>query len=319
MSSTPCLLEIKNLSVAFEQKGETLLAVEDFSLKVETSQMVGLVGESGCGKSLSSLAILGLLPNNAKVPEGEILLNGQDLRKLDTESLRKLRGNQIALIPQDPMTALNPVYTIGEQLAEVLIEHKGLTEAEALRQSALLLDKVKIPNAKARLNDYPHQFSGGMRQRVMIAMAISCNPKLLIADEPTTALDVTVQAQILELMQGLMKELETGILLITHDLGVVAETCDKVCVMYAGQIVEEATTSKLFASPKHPYTQGLIASLPKAKSERLAAIKGQPPGIRKAHASCVFEPRCEKRMDSCKTTKPLLATFEEQQVRCLLY
>ena len=312
-------LEIKNLTVAFPKAGEMYLAVDDLSLSVSPGEMIGLVGESGCGKSLSSLAILGLLPPNAKVLSGQIILNGQNLLTLDHESLRKLRGNKMALIPQDPMTALNPVYTIGDQLAEVLVNHKGLSYDAALKRSTELLDRVRIPNAKARLNDYPHQFSGGMRQRVMIAMAISCNPKLLIADEPTTALDVTVQAQILELMQSLMKEMDTAILLITHDLGVVAETCNRVCVMYAGQLVEQASVTDLFKHPKHPYTQGLIASLPKAGQTHLKAISGQPPGIRVAQAGCVFEPRCEQRLEHCKTQNPQQITIGEQQARCLLY
>jgi oligopeptide/dipeptide ABC transporter ATP-binding protein len=326
MTLTLPLLDIQHLTVTFQQEGAAHLAIDDLSLRLYPGEMLGLVGESGCGKSLTSTAVMGLLPKTAHIASGQILFHGIDLLKLDAEAFRKLRGNDIALIPQDPMTSLNPVYTIGNQLAEVLTTHKGLTQQDALKTSTELLDRVRIPNAKDRLNSYPHEFSGGMRQRVMIAMALSCTPKLLIADEPTTALDVTVQAQILALMKDLIRDENTAILLITHDLGVVAEVCDRVAVMYAGQIVEEATVDGLFKAPSHPYSQGLLASLPQPGMTQLQAIPGQPPGLRLPSDSCVFEPRCPKKRSECAEHRIGVTLIEtgqmhqdEHRVRCLLY
>lgn len=319
------LLDVSHLSVCFPKQNENWLAIEDLSFQLASQEVLGIVGESGCGKSLTANSILGLLPKTAKITHGDIVFGGKSLTTLDAESYRKLRGAEIALIPQDPMTSLNPVFTVGNQLAEVLVTHKKMSWDAATRQAISLLDMVKIPNAKDRINDYPHQFSGGMRQRVMIAMALSCHPKLLIADEPTTALDVTVQAQILDLMRDLQKDFGTSILLITHDLGVVADICDRVAVMYSGQIVETATLNQLFADPKHPYTQGLMASLPQAKNKKLTAIPGQPPGLRlqdqldSPNIGCTFARRCSQHLPQCDITQlELTEVNTNQSARCVL-
>ena len=303
------LLTIQDLSIAFpieDSQGRHCWApaVSGLSLSIDKSEIVGLVGESGCGKSLTSLAVLGLLPTAAKRTSGAIYFDGKELTALEAEAYRRLRGNDIALIPQDPLTSLNPVYSIGEQIAEVLRTHTNLRGAALKERVVELLESVKIPNAKDRYNDYPHEFSGGMRQRVMIAMALSCEPKLLIADEPTTALDVTVQAQILDLMREIRQERGTAILMITHDLGVVAELCDRVMVMYAGQRMEEAPAKALFETPKHPYTQGLLNSIPRLGLETLEPIDGQPPSVGAHPLGCPFEPRCSQRVEQCKTDKP---------------
>ena len=322
--NTP-LLDVKNLTITFPKNTANWLAIENLSFQLAQKEVVGLVGESGCGKSLTANAILGLLPEAAQIQNGQILFNGTSLTMLDAESYRKYRGVEIALIPQDPMTALNPVYSVGEQLAEVLVTHKGLSWKLAKQQAISLLDMVKIPYAKDRINDYPHQFSGGMRQRVMIAMALSCHPKLLIADEPTTALDVTVQAQILDLMRELQQDFDTAILLITHDLGVVADICDRINVMYAGLIVETASIENLFKHPMHPYTQGLMTSIPKSKKEKLQTIPGQPPGLRlqervnSPNIGCTFAARCTHREDNCETNLIELRPMSTSQtVRCIL-
>lgn len=314
------LLKIKDLTVAFPTEEGPAYAIKELSLSIAPQSVLGLVGESGCGKSMTSLSILGLIPKPGRIASGEIWFNGQNLTQLSDESLRQIRGADIALIPQDPLTSLNPVYTIGNQLCEVLTLHQGVSYAQAEQRAIELLDLVRLPNAKARIHDYPHQFSGGMRQRVMIAMALSCNPKLLIADEPTTALDVTVQAQILTLMKEIQQEFKTAIILITHDLGVVAELCDRVAVMYAGRIVEEASVKTLFKNPLHPYTQGLLNSLPKATQERLEPIEGQPPALTEIPKGCSFEPRCHARMEVCTSKFPDTSEQkEEQRVRCYLY
>ncbi len=314
------LLQINHLSVAFPTEAGLAYAIKDLNLQLEPTRILGLVGESGCGKSMTSLAILGLIPKPGQITSGEIYFEGKDLTQLPPENLRAVRGAQIALIPQDPLTSLNPVYSIGNQMIEVLRHHQGLTQGQAEKRSIELLDLVRLPNAKDRIHDYPHQFSGGMRQRVMIAMALSCNPKLLIADEPTTALDVTVQAQILTLMQDVQKEFKTAIILITHDLGVVAEVCDEVAVMYAGRIVEEASVKDLFQMPLHPYTQGLLESLPKPNQIRLHPIEGQPPALTEIPIGCSFEPRCPHRFQQCQEAFP--PEHSEKQghvVRCYLY
>lgn len=314
------LLAIRNLTVAFPTEEGAAYAVNDMNLSLKRKQVLGLVGESGCGKSMTSLAILGLVPKPGEIRHGSIIFDGQDLTKLPESALRRIRGAQIALIPQDPLTSLNPVYTIGNQMAEVLTLHQGLSNEQARRRAIEMLDLVRLPNAKNRLEDYPHQFSGGMRQRVMIAMALSCNPKLLIADEPTTALDVTVQAQILTLMQDIQKEFDTAILLITHDLGVVAELCDEVGVMYAGRVVEQAPVRDLFKNPLHPYTQGLLNSLPRAGLARLSPIEGQPPALTEIPTGCSFINRCPKRMPVCESAFPAITQKTAQQaVRCYLY
>ncbi len=323
MSDTP-LLAIENLTVAFPTEAGPAYAINHLSLQIQPGEIMGLVGESGCGKSMSSMAILRLIPTPGKITQGTIRFKDQNLLGLSGEEMRRIRGSQIALIPQDPLTAMNPVYTVGEQIMEVLMLHQGLSKSTAHQRAIELLDLVRIPNAKERVNDYPHQFSGGMRQRVMIAMALSCTPALLIADEPTTALDVTVQAQILELLRDIREEHQTAILLITHDLGVVAEMCEQVAVMYAGRIVEQASVRELFKNPKHPYTWGLLNSLPTVERggvrERLQPIEGQPPSITEIPSGCSFAPRCSKRMDVCGTEFPLAAEENpDHQVCCYLY
>jgi oligopeptide/dipeptide ABC transporter ATP-binding protein len=330
--NAPPLLSIENLTVAFPTESGPAYAINHLSLQIQPGEVLGLVGESGCGKSMSSLAILRLIPSPGYIAEGSVRFKDQDLLSLSNEEIRKIRGAQIALIPQDPLTSLNPVYTVGDQIREVLELHQGLSRDASRRRAVELLDQVRIPNAKERIHDFPHQFSGGMRQRVMIAMALSCTPSLLIADEPTTALDVTVQAQILELLREIRKEHRTSILLITHDLGVVAEMCEEVAVMYAGRIVEKAPVRALFKNPKHPYTWGLLNSLPTMAPEggrkRLQPIEGQPPPITEIPSGCSFAPRCSKRMDICATEFPLAAEEGPEhatgeaamhQVCCYLY
>lgn len=319
MSASP-LLAIQNITVAFPTEAGPAFAINHLSLTVAPGEILGLVGESGCGKSMTSLAILRLIPKPGYIQEGAILFKDQNLLSLSENAMRKIRGAQIALIPQDPLTSLNPVYTVGDQIIEVLALHQGLSQGAAKKRAIELLDQVRIPNSRERVNDYPHQFSGGMRQRVMIAMALSCTPSLLIADEPTTALDVTVQAQILELLREIRKEHQTAIILITHDLGVVAEMCDRVAVMYAGRLVEQAPVNDLFQNPRHPYTLGLLASLPTMTQTRLQPIEGHPPSITEIPIGCSFEPRCAKRMPVCKSLFPLAAVEEpNHQVCCYLY
>lgn len=324
MSSAQPLLSINNLTIQFATEQGFATAVNNLNLTLEAGKIYGLVGESGCGKSLSSLAILGLIPKPGKISSGKILFNSQSLLDLSSEEMRKLRGAEIALIPQDPLTSLNPVYTIGNQLTEVIMLHQGVSKKEATAKAIELLDQVRLPNAKSRINEYPHEFSGGMRQRVMIAMALSCSPALLIADEPTTALDVTVQAQILKLMKDLQKEHQTTILLITHDLGVVAETCEEVNVMYAGRLIESAPVRTIFNNPAHPYTQGLLNSIPnpqKIKTHaKLIPISGHPPSIANIPPGCSFEPRCEKKLDVCTSSFPKSCTLDNHhQVACFLH
>jgi oligopeptide/dipeptide ABC transporter ATP-binding protein len=319
MSETP-LLNIENLTVAFPTEEGSACAINHLSLQIKAGEVLGLVGESGCGKSMTSLAVLRLIPSPGYISGGSIQFKQQELLNLSMEEMRRIRGAQIALIPQDPLTSLNPVYTIGDQIMEVLELHQGLSKNAARKRAIELLDQVRIPNSKDRINDYPHQFSGGMRQRVMIAMALSCTPALLIADEPTTALDVTVQAQILELLRDIRREHQTAILLITHDLGVVAEMCDEVAVMYAGRVVEKADVRELFKSPKHPYTWGLLESLPTLNRARLQPIEGQPPSITEIPEGCSFAPRCSRRMEVCSTKFPLAAQEgPNQHVCCYLY
>ncbi len=309
------VLEIKNLTISFDGKK----AVDNLSLELNQNEIVGLVGESGCGKSLTAFSILGITPPNSNL-EGQILYKEQDLLKLDDESKRKIRGNKISLIPQDPLSALNPVFTVGEQISEVLEAHKKLPYLEAVKISKAALESVNIPNPAQRLKDYPYQFSGGMKQRVLIAMALVNEPDLLIADEPTTALDVTIQLQILEIMKDLKKK-GKAVLLITHDLGVVSEVCDRVYVMYSGNIVEAASTKEIFTNPKHPYTIGLLNSLPGENKKNLLPIKGQPPSIDSIPSGCAFHPRCDFVMDRCKSKIPELyeiKSTKEHKSRCFL-
>ena len=301
------LIEIKNLKTHFYTEAGTVKAVEDVSFDILKGEVLGIVGESGSGKSVTSLSINRLIPNPpGKIVNGEILYNGINLLDLSYEDMRTYRGNDIAMIFQEPMTSLNPVMKIGKQMNEVLIKHKKMTVEEATQKSIEMLDAVGIPNPKERMNEYPHQFSGGMRQRVMIAMALQCNPALLIADEPTTALDVTIQAQILDLMMSLKnKRSDSAILLITHDLAVVAETCDRVIVMYGGQIQEIATVNELFQNPLHPYTKALMDSIPdlNKKEKRLRALRGMVPSILDMGDGCKFCNRFDPEDCPCKGTK----------------
>jgi oligopeptide transport system ATP-binding protein len=316
------LLEVKNLQTHFYTRSGVAKAVEGVSFAVDESETLGLVGESGCGKSVTSLSIMRLISPPGKIVGGEINYKGDDVLDMDQEALYKLRGGQIAMIFQDPMTSLNPVLPIGFQIAEAVKAHLKMDDTAAMNRAAEMLDRVRIPEARRRLKDYPHQFSGGMRQRVMIAIALSCNPQMLIADEPTTALDVTIQAQVLELMKGLANEFRTATLLITHDLGVVAGTCDRVCVMYAGRIVETAPTAAIFKSPAHPYTQALLAAVPRPdqkRGERLAAIGGQPPNLVNLPPGCPFAPRCRKAQPRCRKELPLLENVGPNQRAACFY
>ncbi|HNB21299.1 MAG TPA: ABC transporter ATP-binding protein, partial [Candidatus Melainabacteria bacterium] len=285
------LLEIQGLKTVFPTENGLAVAVDDLGFSVQKGSVLGIVGESGCGKSITSLSVLRLVPPPGRIVSGKILFEGRDLLTLSEAQMRSVRGNQIALIPQDPMTSLNPVYTVGDQIMEAIELHQKVGKKEARQRAIEVLDQVRIPQAASRIDDFPHQFSGGMRQRVMIAMALSCNPKLLIADEPTTALDVTVQAQILELLRTIQREHGMSILLITHDLGVVAEMCDNVAVMYAGSVVEMAEVNELFKNPLHPYTIGLMNSLPRPGNKRLTPIQGQPPSLVDLPKGCRFADR----------------------------
>ncbi|EJL22524.1 ABC transporter ATP-binding protein [Brevibacillus sp. BC25] len=315
------MLTIDDLRTSFIQAGKKLTVIEGVSLSVEPGETVGVVGESGCGKSVTSMSIMQLLGRNVEMT-GSIRFQDKELLSLTDKQMQTIRGNQIAMIFQEPMTSLNPLHSIGKQISEPLRRHLGLSKQEAKRRTIELLNEVGIPRANEIISDYPHQLSGGMRQRVMIAMAMSCAPKLLIADEPTTALDVTIQAQILELMKKVRQEQGTSILLITHDLGVVAEMCHRVIVMYAGQIVEEADVKQLFDEPKHPYTRGLLKSMPSVSvnQERLDAIPGSVPLLSEMPVGCRFAPRCSQVMDICREKNPeLMPVADNQNCRCWLY
>ncbi|MBI1338798.1 ATP-binding cassette domain-containing protein [bacterium] len=296
------LLSVEGLSVVFRTERGPLRAVDDVSFEVARSETLAIVGESGSGKSVTALSVLKLLGDAGRIDRGRVVFDGADLAGLDDRAMRAVRGNRISMIFQEPMTSLNPVLTIGEQVAEPIRLHRGLDRKAALEAAAQLLERVAIPDARRRLNEYPHRFSGGMRQRVMIAMALACQPALIIADEPTTALDVTVQAQILSLLKSLTREMQSALILITHDLGLVARHADRVAVMYAGRIVESAPARALFASPKHPYTRGLIASAPRLDSSpqtRLETIGGQPPDLAHLPPGCAFAPRCGLAFARC--------------------
>ncbi len=314
------LLQVKQLRVSFATDNGAVDVVNGIDLTVYPKETLGIVGESGCGKSVTSLAVMGLIPTPpGKVREGEIWFDGKDLLKMREAELRKIRGNDISMIFQEPMSSLDPAFTIGSQINEVISFHEKISPAEVKQRSIELLRLVGIPNPEQRYKEYPHQISGGMRQRVMIAIALACNPKLLIADEPTTALDVTVQAQILELMIDIRERLNTAIMLITHDLGVVAEMCDRVVVMYAGEVVEEATTVDLFDRTAHPYTEGLLNSMPKLNGPkgRLNSIEGNVPLLSHMPAGCRFHPRCSYATDKCRAEKPPLAEIEAgHKARC---
>ncbi|MDO6449486.1 MULTISPECIES: ABC transporter ATP-binding protein [Oceanobacillus] len=317
------VLEIKNLSTHFFTDSGEVPAVDQVSLHVHKGEVVGVVGESGCGKSVTSLSIMQLVPNPpGKIVGGEINYKGENLAFASEKRMKKLRGNEISMIFQEPMTSLNPLFTIGNQMREAFRFHQKISKKEAREKSISMLKLVGIPRAESIIDDYPHQLSGGMRQRVMIAMAMSCDPELLIADEPTTALDVTIQAQILDLMRKLNEEKDTAILLITHDLGVVADICDRVVVMYAGQVVEEGSKREILKDSKHPYSQGLIRSLPRIheREQKLYSIPGTVPKPKLGRVGCRFAPRCEFAFDRCFKENPdLYVTGEGRRSRCFLY
>lgn len=315
------LLELKNLNLSFQiDKNFRAQALYDVSFSLEKGKTLGLVGESGCGKSITAMSVMKLLPKNAVITSGEVLYNGENLIAKDEKSMQKIRGNKIVLIPQDPLTSLNPLYTVGDQISEIIEFHQNLPKREARRKVIDVMQQVNIPDAESRLDDYPHQFSGGMRQRIIIAMALCCNPELIIADEPTTALDVTVQAQILNLIKEIQFKYNTSLLLITHDLGVVAEICDYVAVMYSGRIVEYAQVKSIFKNPLHPYTKGLLASLPAITLDKLKPIPAQPPSILDNISGCIFHPRCDYCMNECKKTFPEFIEAEKGHfVSCHLY
>lgn len=308
------LLEVKNLRTSFFTHVGEVKAVGGVSFYVDKGEALGIVGESGSGKSVTMMSVMGLLADTGRIVEGEITFDGKDIINISEKEKEKIRGNEIGMIFQDPMTSLNPVYTVEDQITEPLLKHKKMIRVQARKRALELLSLVGIPSPKDRLKQYPFEFSGGMRQRVMIAMAIACNPKLLIADEPTTALDVTIQAQILELMTDLKDKINTSIILITHDLGVVANVCSRINVMYGGLIAETGTTRDIFYYPKHPYTWGLLRSIPNPKNlvkQRLIPIDGTPPDLLKPPAGCPFAPRCDYAMKICMIKRPPMFEFDE--------
>ncbi len=316
-------LEVEDLHVRFDTDEGRTLAVDGVSFSVEAGEVLALVGESGCGKSMTAMATMGLLPPTA-TRTGTVRLEGRDISSLSRREMRSILGRDISMIFQEPMTSLNPVFTVGYQIGEVLRRHEGLSRKAARRRAVELLDLVRIPEPGQRVDEYPHQMSGGMRQRVMIAMAVACNPKVLLADEPTTALDVTIQAQILDIIRDLRKQLDTSVVMITHDLGVVADIADRVVVMYAGHVVETGVVDDLFASTQHPYTMGLLGSVPRPDlvvadaQDRLAEIPGMVPTLHEPPASCVFAPRCPRAGDDCRAAMPeLVETVPGQFAACI--
>ena len=317
---TAPLLDVENLEVRFWTRRGTVHAVNDISFSLSPGETLGIVGESGCGKSVTALALMGILPRAGRVTAGTVRYDGRDLYTQSDSEWQRFRGKEIAMIFQDPMTSLNPVLTVGSQLREAIDAHLDLSKGESSDRVVELLDRVGIPHAKARAKDYPHQFSGGMRQRVMIAIALACEPKVLIADEPTTALDVTIQAQILDLLRDLVTERDTALILITHDLGVVAGMCERIQVMYAGTVVETGSARPIFASPRHPYTLGLLQSVPRLDTGRrqaLQPIEGAPPNMLSEPASCPFAPRCRYAQEDCLAALPLLRNVgPEQRAAC---
>lgn len=316
------LLQVKNLKTAFKTDKGLQTVVHGISFQIDKGEIVGIVGESGCGKSVTSLSIMRLLHDTpGRVTNGEVIYKDQNLLSLSEKEMKKYRGNELSMIFQEPMTSLNPVLKIGKQLRETIQLHLGMSKSKAHKHGIKMLELVGIPRAKEIMNEYPHQLSGGMRQRVMIAIAISCNPALLIADEPTTALDVTIQAQILSILKDIQQQSNMGILMITHDLGVVAELCDRVIVMYAGRIVEESSVEALFEKPQHPYTQGLIDSIPKIGKniDRLHSISGNVPSPSNMPQGCKFAPRCKHVMDICNAKEPDLLKVDGHFSRCWLH
>ncbi len=322
-AASEALLEVRNLRTSFSSEDGVVHAVDNVSFNVLRGEAVALVGESGCGKSVTAMSIMRLVASPGRITGGEIRFKGRNLASLSEREMRDVRGNDIAMVFQEPMTSLNPVFKIGSQVAEAIRIHRKVSKKEAWKQAGDMLELVSIPDPIKRLDDYPHQLSGGMRQRVMIAMALSCDPELLIADEPTTALDVTIQAQIMELLAGLQKKLGLAILLITHDLGVVAEFCERVIVMYTGRIVEQAPVTELFANPAHPYTRGLLKSLPSVtkaeRGQRLPTITGMVPSISKLPPGCKFNPRCPDVMPICLGNEPAqMLVAARHDARCYL-
>jgi len=309
------LLDVKNLKTYFYTFEGVVKAVDGVSYEVDEGETLGLVGESGCGKSVSALSLMRLIPDPpGKIVEGEVLFEGQDVLKLDMDDMRHIRGAKMAMVFQEPMTSLNPVLTVERQLGETLQLHRGMSKEEARHESANLLTRVGIPDPERRVKQYPHQFSGGMRQRVMIAMALSCNPRLIIADEPTTALDVTIQAQILELMKSLTTEFGVALIIITHNLGVVARYADRMNIMYAGKIIERGTAREIYSNPRHPYTVGLLKSVPRLdlpRRAKLEPIEGQPPDLVNLPPGCSFRARCRYAVDKCATDAPELELVNE--------
>lgn len=317
------LLDVKNLRTTFSTQAGSVRAVRGLNLTLEYGESLGIVGESGSGKSVSMLSIMGLLPQNANIAADSILFDGRELMNMDEREKRKMHGSEIGMVFQDPMTSLNPLHTIGYQLTEPIRIHMGYNKTQARERALEMLKMVNIPSPESRLKQYPHEFSGGMRQRVMIAIALSCNPKLIIADEPTTALDVTIQAQILELMQDLKKKLNTSIIMITHDLGVIASMCSRIIVMYGGCVAEIGTTREIFYSPKHPYTWGLLRSIPKAQLDgghaKLVPIPGTPPDMLRPPKGCPFAPRCPYAMQVCRDyMAPQTVLSDTHMVSCHL-
>ena len=312
------ILEVKNLNLGFQFENDFKQALFDVTFSLEKGKMLSIVGESGCGKTMSAMSILNLIPKTASITSGEILYNGENLLTKSQKEMQKIRGSKIALIPQDPMTSLNPLYTVGDQLLEILKIHQNLQGDDAEKKAIEAFEMVQIPSAKSRLKNYPHEFSGGMKQRAIIAMALACNAEILIADEPTTALDVTIQAQIMNILESIKTNNGTSILLITHDLALVSEHTDDIAVMYAGKIVEKAPNDKFFTNPKHPYSQALLKSLPSNRGERLETIQGQPPTLSQQIDGCKFNPRCQYCMNICTQQIPQLVDVEQNhKVACL--
>jgi oligopeptide/dipeptide ABC transporter ATP-binding protein len=318
------ILQVKDLKTYFNVDEGVVKAVDGVSFSLRMGETLGIVGESGSGKSVTNLSVINMIPSPpGRIAGGEVLFHGKDILKMPMSEIRSIRGNKISMIFQDPMTSLNPFLRISTQMMETIILHQGLDKSAAKDKAIEMLKLAGIPAPEKRIDQYPHQFSGGMRQRVMIAMSLSCNPEILIADEPTSALDVTIQAQILDLMRDLTQRLGTAVVLITHSLGVVAGMCDTLCVMYAGRIAERGTTDQIFADPKHPYTQGLIKSVPRLDrktSDRLFSIRGQPPNVINLPDCCPFYPRCDKAMDACKRKYPPTTELGDgRSVNCWLY
>ena len=318
---TPPVLEVKNLRIEFPTRRGVLIAVDDVSFAIAPGEVLGVVGESGAGKSLTGAAIIGLLEPPGRIAGGQILLDGKRIDNLPYEQMRKIRGRQIGAIFQDPLTSLNPLYSVGRQLVETITTHLDLSESAARERAVKLLDEVGIPAARERMEHYPHQFSGGMRQRVVIALALAAEPKVIIADEPTTALDVSIQAQIITLLKGLCRNHGTAVMLVTHDMGVIAETADRVAVMYAGRVVEIGPVEDVIHKPQHPYTFGLMGSIPEFESqrERLIQIDGAMPRLESIPQGCAFNPRCTKVFDKCKTNRPNLMPAGATYAACWLH